>query len=105
MNKAAIEKLIARLGDLKTGLYQKDFLLTWRQTDEELRAVLLVAEILEEMWRANIRTRFFNGGLGVSNFRDKSTRTRFSFASACSLLGLSCMDFDESKSQVAHGET
>jgi len=105
MDKAGIKQLIARLGGTKTGLYQKDFLLTWNQSDSDLRAVLLTAEILEEMWRANIRTRFFNGGLGVSNFRDKSTRTRFSFASACSLLGLSCMDFDESKSQVAHGET
>ncbi|MFC1706924.1 knotted carbamoyltransferase YgeW, partial [Planctomycetota bacterium] len=33
------------------------------------------------------------------------TRTRFSFASAASLLGLTAQDLDESKSQVAHGET
>jgi knotted carbamoyltransferase YgeW len=43
--------------------------------------------------------------LAVSLFRDKSTRTRFSFASAASLLGLSLMDLDETKTQVAHGET
>ena len=47
----------------------------------------------------------FRGGLAVSLFRDKSTRTRFSFASATSLLGMSLMDLDETKSQVAHGET
>jgi knotted carbamoyltransferase YgeW len=43
--------------------------------------------------------------VAVSIFRDKSTRTRFSFASAASLLGLSLMDLDETKTQVAHGET
>jgi knotted carbamoyltransferase YgeW len=105
MEKTAIKNLISRLADLETGLYQKDFLLTWKQSDTDLQAVLLVAEILEEMWRANVRTRCFDGGLAVSNFRDKSTRTRFSFASASSLLGLTTMDLDESKSQVAHGET
>jgi knotted carbamoyltransferase YgeW len=105
MDAANIRSLIAQLGDLKTGLYQKDFLLTWNQSDHDLRAVLYAAEILEEMYRANISTRVFQGGLAVSNFRDKSTRTRFSFASAASLLGLTAQDFDESKSQIAHGET
>jgi knotted carbamoyltransferase YgeW len=41
----------------------------------------------------------------VSIFRDQSTRTRFSFASACNLLGLAIQDLDEEKSQIAHGET
>ena len=47
----------------------------------------------------------FNGGIAVSNFRDQSTRTRFSFASAASLLGLPLQELDEGKSQIAHGET
>ncbi len=47
----------------------------------------------------------FESGLAVSIFRDQSTRTRFSFASAANLLGLSLQDFDESKSQIRHGET
>ena len=38
-------------------------------------------------------------------FRDNSTRTRFSFASACNLLGLEVQDLDEKTSQIAHGET
>jgi knotted carbamoyltransferase YgeW len=96
---------LERLGAIKTGLYQKDFLLTWLQTEADLRAVMLAAEALEEMWKANVCARVFSSGLAVSNFRDKSTRTRFSFASAASLLGLSCMDLDETKSQVSHGET
>jgi knotted carbamoyltransferase YgeW len=105
MDKAGIKKLIDQLAGLKTALHQKDFLLTWERTDDELKATLLAAEILEELYRANILTRIFNGGLAVANFRDKSTRTRFSFSSAASLLGLTHMDLDESKSQVAHGET
>jgi knotted carbamoyltransferase YgeW len=104
-SKKTIRGLVEKLGALKTGLHNKDFLLTWRQTRQDLDAVCLAAEILEEMWRAGISARVFEGGLAVSNFRDKSTRTRFSFASASSLLGLSAMDLDESKSQVSHGET
>jgi len=105
MKTANIRNLIGRLGDIQSALFQKDFLLTWNQSQEDIRAVLLAAEILEEMYRANISTRVFRCGLAVSNFRDKSTRTRFSFASAASLLGLTPQDLDESKSQVAHGET
>jgi len=97
--------LLERLGQLETNTYCKDFLLTWNHSRAELEAVLAVAEILENLWRANVDTRLFRGGLAVSLFRDKSTRTRFSFASATSLLGLSLMDLDETKSQVAHGET
>ena len=44
-------------------------------------------------------------GLGISVFRDNSTRTRFSYASALNLLGLAQQDLDEGKSQIAHGET
>ena len=53
----------------------------------------------------NISTKVFESGLGISLFSDNSTRTRFSFASACNLLGLEVQDLDEGKSQVAHGET
>ncbi len=105
METGQIGALLERLDALDTGLYQKDFLLTWQQSADDLNAVLLAAEALQKMWRANIAPRVFNGGLAVSNFRDKSTRTRFSFASAASLLGLSAQDLDESKSQIAHGET
>jgi knotted carbamoyltransferase YgeW len=97
--------LIERMSDLGNTLFNKDFLLTWNHTDAELEAIILATEALEHIWRAGISARVFDGGLGVSNFRDKSTRTRFSFSSACSLLGLSCQDLDEAKSQVAHGET
>jgi len=98
-------QLIAELGKLDTHLHHRDCLLTWERSDADLRALLLAAEIFEELYRANCDARLFRGGLAVSLFRDKSTRTRFSFASAASLLGLSLMDLDETKTQVAHGET
>ena len=105
MDTQSKKALIETLAATKTHFYQKDFLLTWRHSDAEISAILLAAEILEELYRANISTRVFESGLAVSNFRDKSTRTRFSFASASSLLGLTAADLDESKSQVSHGET
>jgi knotted carbamoyltransferase YgeW len=64
-----------------------------------------VASILKEMRSQNISPRVFDSGLAISNFRDNSTRTRFSFASASNLLGLAVQDLDEEKSQIAHGET
>lgn len=100
-----IRALIDQLDELETNLFRKDFLLTWNQSEADLRAVLLATEIFEELYKANVDARIFRGGLAVSLFRDKSTRTRFSFASAASLLGLSLMDLDETKTQVAHGET
>jgi len=100
-----IKPLLDRLAAVKPTLHQKDFLLTWERTTDDLHATLLVAEALEEMYRANISARVFHGGIAVSNFRDQSTRTRFSFASAAALLGLPLQELDEGKSQIAHGET
>ncbi|MDD5799058.1 MAG: knotted carbamoyltransferase YgeW, partial [Coriobacteriales bacterium] len=87
------------------GMYNTDFLHTWDKTTDELRAMYLVADALRNLRERNISTRIFQSGLAVSNFRDNSTRTRFSFASGSNLLGLQLQDLDESKSQVAHGET
>ena len=86
-------------------MYNGDFFLTWEKTDDELEAVFTVAEALRYMRENNISTNVFESGLGISLFRDNSTRTRFSFASACNLLGLEVQDLDETKSQIAHGET
>ena len=86
-------------------MYNGDFFLTWDKTDDEIKAVWEVADILRNLRERNISTRVFDSGLGISLFRDNSTRTRFSFASACNLLGLEVQDLDEGKSQIAHGET
>ena len=66
---------------------------------------MLAAEILQALHWQGKSMRTFNHGLAISIFRDNSTRTRFSFASAASALGLTLSDLDEVKSQIAHGET
>lgn len=102
---ASIHAALERLASRRTAMFNRDFLLTWEKTDTEIAAVLDVVEILEQMYAQNLSTRLFDTGLAVSLFRDQSTRTRFSFASATNMLGLTVQDFDEKKSQVAHGET
>jgi knotted carbamoyltransferase YgeW len=96
---------IKELKELKLGMFNKDFLLTWERSDDEIKGVLLVAELFKEMHKAGISFRTFDTGLAISIFRDKSTRTRFSFASAVNALGLGLSELDEEKSQIAHGET
>ncbi len=100
-----LKQQIERLQELKTKLYQKDFLLTWEKSEDELKMVLEVAAILKNMRDQNISSKVFESGLAISIFRDNSTRTRFSYASAANLLGLEVQDLDEKKSQIAHGET
>ncbi len=96
---------IELIGSLESGLHQNDFLLTWEKQEGDLRTILHVASVLKQLRDQNISPRVFDTGLAVSNFRDKSTRTRFSFASASNLLGLAVQDLDEEKSQISHGET
>ncbi len=101
-----LQEYIAKLNALNfKDMYKNDFFLTWEKSDEELEAVFTVADALRFMRENNISTKVFESGLGISLFRDNSTRTRFSFASACNLLGLEVQDLDEGKSQIAHGET
>jgi len=100
-----IGRKIEELKGFKSELYGKDFLLTWEKSDDDLKAIIQVASILKAMRQQNISSRVFDSGLAISNFRDKSTRTRFSFASAANLLGLAVQELDEEKSQISHGET
>ena len=100
------QEFIERLNKLDfSRMYDGNFFLTWEKTDDEIEAVFTVADALRAMRENNISTKIFDSGLGISLFRDNSTRTRFSFASACNLLGLEVQDLDEGKSQIAHGET
>lgn len=103
---SGLNKYIDTLNKLDfSKMYEGDFFLTWEKTTDELTAVFTVADALRHLREQNISTKIFDSGLGISLFRDNSTRTRFSFASACNLLGLEVQDLDEGKSQVAHGET
>lgn len=104
MEKA--KKLLAELKSLDfSKMYNDDFLLTWEKSDDEIAAVHKAADILRDLRENNVSTKLFDSGLAISLFRDNSTRTRFSFASAANMLGLEVQDLDEGKSQIAHGET
>ena len=61
-------------------MYKTDFYWTWDKTDDEIDAVFTVADALRDLRERNKSTRIFDSGLGISIFRDNSTRTRFSFA-------------------------
>jgi len=86
-------------------LFNTDFLLTWEKSMADLEQVLDIVEALKSLRSHNIATDVFKTGLAISQFRDNSTRTRFSFTSAANLLGLALQDLEEGKSQIAHGET
>jgi knotted carbamoyltransferase YgeW len=102
----SIKEKIKELSMLKTeNMYLDDFFHTWDKSFDEIRAIFSAAEILKALRINNISPKVFDSGLAVSLFRDNSTRTRFSFASACNLLGLTVSDLEEGKSQIAHGET
>lgn len=101
-----MDPFVKKLNELNfSDMYENDFFLTWEKTMDELNAVFTVADALRCLRENNISPKIFDSGLGISLFRDNSTRTRFSFASACNMLGLEVQDLDEGKSQIAHGET
>ena len=104
--KSNVKQFTDKLEKLNySGMYEGDFFLTWEKSQDEIEAVFTVADALRHLRENNVSTKIFDSGLGISLFRDNSTRTRFSFASACNLLGLEVQDLDEGKSQIAHGET
>jgi len=102
---AALDATLFRLAANRHELYGRDVLLTWQKSLDDLVALLDIAEALRLLRLRNVDTRCFASGLAISQFRDQSTRTRFSFASAADLLGLAVQDLDEGKSQLSHGET
>ncbi|MCX6548811.1 MAG: knotted carbamoyltransferase YgeW, partial [Acidobacteria bacterium] len=50
---------------LKTNLYQKDFLLTWEHPEEELKAILAVADALKQVHKKGQSYRSFETGLAI----------------------------------------
>lgn len=96
---------LEELKKFKQGFYGKDFLLTTEKTLDEIKYITELADTLKEFHKQGKSFKLFDSGLGISIFRDNSTRTRFSFASAINATGLGISDLDEVKSQIAHGET
>ncbi|MFQ3619616.1 MAG: hypothetical protein SNJ78_01605 [Spirochaetales bacterium] len=99
------KQILQDLGSLAFDMYEKDFVLTWELSEENVLAILKTAELLKQLHKEGRSMRIFDTGLAVSIFRDNSTRTRFSFASAVNALGLALQELDERTSQIAHGET
>ena len=60
MDIQAITAAIKKLSQFQTDMYQKDFLLTWEKTEDELRATLEAARILRGMYEQNISTKVFD---------------------------------------------
>lgn len=106
MDKVRIRELTSNLVEHDyRHMYMNDFFLAWEKTGDEIAATFLVTEVLHGLWEANISCWMFDSELGISLSRDDSTRTWFSFASTCNLLGLGVQDLSEDKSQIAHSET
>ena len=61
-------------------MYEGDFFLTWEKSFDEIKGVFAVADALRHLRENNISARIFDSGLGISLFRDNSTRTRFSLS-------------------------
>lgn len=97
--------LLRRIDEHGDALRGRDVLQTWDASLSDLQTILDVAEVLRRFRAEGSSARCFDSGLAISQFRDNSTRTRFSFASAANLLGLAVQDLDEGRSQIAHGET
>ena len=100
-----LDLILARFAARGADMFGRDFLLTWERSERSLLAILDLAEALRLLRARRVPTPVFPAGLAVSQFRDNSTRTRFAFAAAADLLGLTVQDLDEGKSQIAHGET
>jgi knotted carbamoyltransferase YgeW len=105
MDEKELHDRIDALVHARNDLYGGDFLLTWNVSEATLRNVVAGAGLLADLHRVGLSQRVFDTGLGIAIFRDKSTRTRYSYRSACNLLGLMTEELDESTSQVGHGET
>ena len=85
-------------------IFGRDFLRTWDFSVSQLIGVMKMARLVRKRYAEGKDSRILQG-LAFSHFRDQSTRTRLAFASAAAVVGLSTFNFDESKSQISHGET
>lgn len=96
---------LALLASLDPGLHDGDVLATWKLRDDAVRFLAHAAIALRDLAARGISARAFETGLGLSIFRDNSTRTRHAFRAGCDLVGLASEEMDEGSSQQRHGET
>ena len=93
-------------------MYKTDFYWTWDKTDDELEAIFTVADALRDLRERNKSTRIFDSGLGISIFRDNSTRTgrpltdKWTFStngvSIQGRYGIPCVGFGPGAESQAH---
>jgi len=88
-----------------SSLLGRSALLTTDLNDDELEAVLQLAERFARLDRAGVRTPLLECELAYAVFFDNSTRTKSAWAGAASRLGMRPVIVDGSSPQVAHGET
>jgi len=60
MTATSYQSLLKEFISLSGELYQKDFLLTWEKSVEELKKIIVVAEALRWLRRRNISSRCFD---------------------------------------------
>lgn len=101
----SVARTLDELEGMDVRLQGTDYIATWDRSLVELRAILSAAACLEQIHRKGLSAVCFRSGIGVSIFRDNSTRTRYSYSAALNLLGLEEYEVVESSSQMAHGET
>jgi knotted carbamoyltransferase YgeW len=94
LDPAALRRLLGRSALLTTDL-----------DDEELEAVLGLADLFARRDFAGESSAFLDNELAYAVFFDNSTRTKSAWSGAASRLGMRPVIVDGSSTQVAHGET
>ncbi len=54
-----LRKLLEKIEGFESNMYKNDFLLTWEKSDEEIKKIVFVAEVLKYMRSQNISTKCF----------------------------------------------
>ncbi len=86
-------------------LHKKSLLLTTDWPDEEIEALLQLAEVFEAADRQGRKVPLSPNELAYALFFDQSTRTKSAWAGAAARLGMHPVIVDGGSTQVSHGET
>ena len=65
---ASVAENLKTFQSLKTDMYQKDFLLTWQHPEEELRAIVALADAFKGLHKEGKSYKAFDTGLAISIF-------------------------------------
>ncbi|MBW2457747.1 MAG: knotted carbamoyltransferase YgeW, partial [Deltaproteobacteria bacterium] len=97
---------LSRLGQTAVSkLHKKSLLLTTDWPDDEIEALLQLAELFEAADRQGRKVPLSPNELAYALFFDQSTRTKSAWAGAAARLGMHPVIVDGGSTQVSHGET